>query len=624
MVDGPEPVDDGEPIGEAIQAQTVAQAAAAGCSTASVKGLNDQIVAQANCITPGSFVKVPSLGNLKIGASVYPYLEQPARDAFVAALNSKPSTTLTLNSMLRTVAQQYLLYNWSIAGKCGIQLAAKPGSSNHESGLAIDVQEYNTWKSALQSHGFKWFGDSDVVHFDYVGAGAVDYRGTDVLAFQQLWNINHPGDKIDEDGAYGPQTEARLKQSPAEGFATGPNCAAPKPQPDVYPFVAFAQGAEDIFADHSSAGVIDLFEGEKYSVTMQVVNKGGSPASSVDVGVFIEEPYLVATDYLIESDWKNGGVFQENDANTNPENPPHGQPLGTSFSLKMNALSPNETKRVTLTFTAPAYSIGLADSPDVRLWVKDIPSYYHQDDFNGEVNNINKSQTFGERLQVYLPSDVYSRTHWEWDTDKLEGWTATGAATLSADPAAKALLIGGEGDDPGAQSPVTTFSASERGAIALRAKRTGGTGRARLYFATTDEPAMGEDKVIDFDLPDDEAFHELGIRAEEHPRWAGTITQIRIDPFEAGPGTLEVDYVRAVAAEDVPPAEGSSSSGGGGSTGAGVGSGNSAAPSSGEEASCSCSLPGAEGSGDRSGAPWAWLGAGVAAALLGSRRRAGR
>ena len=62
------------------------------------------------------------------------------------------------------------------------------------------------------------------MHFDYTGPGAVDYRGVDVLAFQQLWNLNHPEAPIDEDGDYGPQTESRLKKSPAKGFAVGPIC----------------------------------------------------------------------------------------------------------------------------------------------------------------------------------------------------------------------------------------------------------------------------------------------------------------------------------------------------------------------------------------------------------------
>jgi hypothetical protein len=71
----------------------------------------------------------------------------------------------------------------------------------------------------MESHGFTWLGSSDPVHFDHTAGGTVDLSGYSVQAFQQLWNLNHPEDPISTDGAYGPQTEARLKLSPAEGFA---------------------------------------------------------------------------------------------------------------------------------------------------------------------------------------------------------------------------------------------------------------------------------------------------------------------------------------------------------------------------------------------------------------------
>jgi hypothetical protein len=61
------------------------------------------------------------------------------------------------------------------------------------------------------------------VHFDYV-AGGVRLTGLSVLAFQRLWNRNHPEDPIAEDGRYGPQTEARLRSAPAEGFPIGAVC----------------------------------------------------------------------------------------------------------------------------------------------------------------------------------------------------------------------------------------------------------------------------------------------------------------------------------------------------------------------------------------------------------------
>lgn len=43
-----------------------------------------------------------------------------------------------------------------------------------------------------------------------------------MLALQTLWNKNHPNEKIDEDGGYGPQTEGALKRAPALGFDKAP------------------------------------------------------------------------------------------------------------------------------------------------------------------------------------------------------------------------------------------------------------------------------------------------------------------------------------------------------------------------------------------------------------------
>jgi hypothetical protein len=223
-VDTAEPTDD---LDGAVAAGSVGAAVSNSCSTSSVKGLSLQIIAEGNCIEPGAFSAVPSLPNLSASSNVFLFLEEPARDALVKALNSKPGTTLTVNSMLRTVAQQYLLYRWGQTGSCGIGLAAKPGNSNHETGLALDINSYATWKSALTAQGFKWFGSADAVHFDYVGPGAVSHKGLDVMAFQRLWNRNNPQDKISEDGGWGPQTEARMKLTPAAGFPVGAQCGQP-------------------------------------------------------------------------------------------------------------------------------------------------------------------------------------------------------------------------------------------------------------------------------------------------------------------------------------------------------------------------------------------------------------
>ncbi len=217
--DGPEPVSD-----KVYALGSVQDAVTNGCSTVSVWGLSEQIVAQVNCLVPNAFEMLPDRSNISKGAAVFPFLQSPAVSHLISAVDAHPGTTLEVTSMLRTVAQQYLLYQWAQTGSCGISIAAKPGNSNHEQGLALDVSNYDSWISALEANGFQWYGSGDAVHFTYVGAGANDLSGMDVLAFQMLWNLNNPQDKIDEDGVYGPQTEARLKISPADGFPIPPNC----------------------------------------------------------------------------------------------------------------------------------------------------------------------------------------------------------------------------------------------------------------------------------------------------------------------------------------------------------------------------------------------------------------
>jgi hypothetical protein len=222
--------DDGEPHDAKPAAPkhytSVQQAAVESCTTASVDGLSRQIIAQARCIKPNAFVPLPSRPNLTIASQVFPYLELEARDQLLKALDAKPKVKMTINSALRTVAQQYLVWRWSATKRCGVPLATPPGESNHEIGIALDIAEAGTWRPALEAQQFKWLGASDRVHFDYKGEkSSPSGTATDVLAFQKLWNRNHPTDKINEDGRYSPAVEQRLRQAPPDGFELGPSCA---------------------------------------------------------------------------------------------------------------------------------------------------------------------------------------------------------------------------------------------------------------------------------------------------------------------------------------------------------------------------------------------------------------
>jgi hypothetical protein len=208
---------------ELTAASPVSAAVTQSCSTTAVKALSLQLVQEIQCMKPGSMKRIDNTSGLALGAAVFPYLQTPAANALIAAQKAR-GVTLSINSGLRALPQQYLLYRWYQTGRCGISLAATPGTSNHESGIAVDINNNAAWRSAMNSKGFSWLGASDPVHFDYRGGGTVSMKGLSVRAFQRLWNRNNPNDKIAEDGAYGPATAARLAKSPVGGFPKGATC----------------------------------------------------------------------------------------------------------------------------------------------------------------------------------------------------------------------------------------------------------------------------------------------------------------------------------------------------------------------------------------------------------------
>jgi hypothetical protein len=204
---------------------TVTTAVAQSCTTTAVKGLAVQLVEEIQCLRPSTFVRIDNTPGLALGSAVFPYLQTKAAQGLIAAQKAR-GTTLSINSALRTLPQQFLLYRWYQTGRCGIGLAASPGTSNHEGAIAVDINDTAGWRASLTNKGFRWLGASDPVHYDFVGGGTVDLRGLSVKAFQRLWNRNHPTDLIAEDGVYGGGTATRLSQSPVGGFPKGANCSA--------------------------------------------------------------------------------------------------------------------------------------------------------------------------------------------------------------------------------------------------------------------------------------------------------------------------------------------------------------------------------------------------------------
>jgi N-acetylmuramoyl-L-alanine amidase len=204
----------------AARAQTVEQAInAAGCSTAVIAGLSKQLVRQLNCLHGGLFKDLNSLSRVRLSeaAQAVPFLQTAAANALQKAVNQR-GQTMTINSALRTLPQQLMLYKWWQQGRCGITAAAPPGQSNHNGGLAVDIGDPYAWVSAMSAHGWHKLGDFDPPHYDYIGPGGLNIKSLSVLSFQKLWNLNN-AHKLSEDGVYGPATEAAMLKSPVHGFA---------------------------------------------------------------------------------------------------------------------------------------------------------------------------------------------------------------------------------------------------------------------------------------------------------------------------------------------------------------------------------------------------------------------
>lgn len=194
--------------------QGLIQAAPSGTSTSIVNGLSQQLIHQLQLLMPNAFVSFDDL-NVDLSDAAFPYIQAAAKQGLQRAIQDR-GIKLQVNSCYRTIAQQMLLYNDRHVNSNPV---APPGRSNHQTGLAIDIEDPRGWEPYLMRCGWNPL-PGDPPHFNF--NGGIDIRSKSILAFQQLWNKNNPNNKIGEDGGFGPQTEGALNKSPAQGFAKAP------------------------------------------------------------------------------------------------------------------------------------------------------------------------------------------------------------------------------------------------------------------------------------------------------------------------------------------------------------------------------------------------------------------
>ena len=186
--------------------------------TAIANGLSQQLIYQMNAICPGILLGCEDL-DVQLENAAYALLQPPAKAALKAAIQER-GIPMKINSGYRTIAQQQILYNGRFVRDLPV---AEPGASNHQSGLALDIQDPQGWRPYLERYRWDWLGNYDPPHFDFRGTGS-DYElgRLAVLAFQQLWNKNNPDQTIQEDGIYGPSTARCLNQTYVRGFDRPP------------------------------------------------------------------------------------------------------------------------------------------------------------------------------------------------------------------------------------------------------------------------------------------------------------------------------------------------------------------------------------------------------------------
>ncbi len=521
-----------------------------GCSLAAVRGLDEQIIDEMNCLVEDVLVDFSDLNVSLAGTSPWAKLQPSAKAGLRRAISAR-GITFRANSIYRPISQQYLLYQWYQRGQCGIGLAAAPGRSNHQSGLAVDISDYTGWRPYLEAEGWQWYGAGDVVHFTYTGSGTQDIRDTAVLAFQRLWNRNNPNNLIGEDGSYGPQTETALRATPLEGFAQGANCGGQDPDPDPDPEPEDAEvtvslgiddipgQARDLVSEGSSAGIFDLLEDQQGRLTFTVRNGAGRPATDdVIIGYSVEQPWLGLRSYTIESDYPDfdGRSWQVSDATGHPNNPALGGPPSSGV-LHLYPMSPGESKRVALTLEGAGYDED-GGKPVVRLWVQHIGDYYGEGNGWDDPVEVNQAPDLLRRQAVL---DVLSTDHWAWNGNQaqdLEGWAPCGDSALRTE-AGQLMLLGGR--DSCVQSPDwTNIDADNYKALSIRMRHVHDGADSRLLWRCPDTGEFGGACSATFKVTGDGSLQTVDIDLSGVSSWSGNIQGLRVFPVAE---SVELDTV---------------------------------------------------------------------------------
>jgi len=144
------------------------------------------------------------------------------RDDAAAAFDAAEAKygIFNVNSAGRTQQEQQNLINrWNAGGKYNrppyLYSPAQPASSsNHvkDGGIAVDIANWDRFNDICGEFGFKWWGASDVVHFNFLGWSGGEVAFSQTVQNEQNWLRVSRGEHIQADGKKGPLTTDAYKR----------------------------------------------------------------------------------------------------------------------------------------------------------------------------------------------------------------------------------------------------------------------------------------------------------------------------------------------------------------------------------------------------------------------------
>ncbi len=331
-----------------------------------------------------------------------------------------------------------------------------------------------------------------------------------------VWMVEH----------YFPGATVSSPEAPRPNLTLRQALARVDPQPCADP--AGTYDCADFVPDGRSAGLFDLYVGQRVDLTVEIANEGAAPAPANTTLAVTLPAGLLALD-ATEAPGAVGGA--------------------DPVTIEVGPIGPGERRSVRLTLRGAGYSVPTGQPARVRSWVRRAGDIYDKPTWDA-APAVNEGQTFnGGDLRTQAELDVFDPAGWTFeggDAALVEGWRGVrDVSALTVDGGA--LRVAGAGAAPTLDGPWAPLDADAYGAVevALDPAR-----RARLYWR-----AAGED------FADARSAEVVDGRAEVAgaPGWRGPLQQLRL--AIDGAGETRIDAIRLVAAApplvpdaDVPPA----------------------------------------------------------------------